>query len=143
MIGALALLVQAHGAGRDLQPCQGLGRGRNDRRLRPLVFRLPRCRWRIFRHVAVEGMERAGGCVPDRHGDPWSAGFRRASPTVTAAVTGLCCRQLWLGRSLVRRPHGDPPPMPGQAGGGLAHKEGPTLKYLGPQKPPFTFCLTV
>ena len=75
----VGLAHKAHRAGRDLQPRQGLGRSRNDRRLRPLVFRLPRCRWRIFRLVAVEGMERAGGCVPHRHGDPWSAGFRQPS----------------------------------------------------------------
>ena len=31
------------------------------------------------------------------------------------------------------------PRYAGQAGGGLAHKEGPTVKYLGPQKSRLTF----
>ena len=40
-----------------------------------MVFRLHSGRRRILRYVAIKGLERAGGRVPHRHSDPWSAGF--------------------------------------------------------------------
>ena len=64
-------------AGRDLQPRESLGRRRTDPRLWALVFRLPRDRRRIFRHVAVERLERAGGCVPNSRGHSRGADFRQ------------------------------------------------------------------
>ena len=79
VIGALALLVRLTAPAAIFNRAKVWGVAGMTVGIRPLVFRLPRCRWRIFRLVAVEGMERAGGCVPHRRGDPWSAGFRQPS----------------------------------------------------------------
>ena len=68
VVGALALLGADQGARRRVQSRQGVGGGRADRRHRSLVLRLSRCRRRIFRHVAIEDVERAGSGVPDHRG---------------------------------------------------------------------------
>src|SRR5262245_41203519 len=63
-LGAVMLLGRFKGACRGLQPLQGLGSSRIDCRLCPLAFRLHGHRSRLYRNLAVEGVERQGGRVP-------------------------------------------------------------------------------
>jgi hypothetical protein len=73
----LLLALPIAGAWQGFQPRQALGGGRTNTRLLPMVFRFCRDRRRIFRHVAVEDMERAGRRLPHRYNDARRVGFRQ------------------------------------------------------------------
>src|SRR5262249_11103658 len=95
-LGAVMLLGRFRGACRGLQPLQGLGSSRIDCRLCPLVFWLHGHRWRIFRNVAVEGVERPGGRVPHHHSDPCSADFCQPAGRRRWLTNLHCTRSLYF-----------------------------------------------
>ena len=87
IVGALALLalINAPPAAFNLQ---GLGGGRSDCRLHPVVLRLSgRCR-RIFCHVAIEDVEWAGSGLSDHSRAARRPDLRLSSRT-RRALTGL------------------------------------------------------
>ncbi len=92
-IGAVTLLTRLRATRRRLQSRQSLGGGRPDCRFLPVVLRLPGGGRRVFRHVAVENLERGTGSLPIHHGDPRRVDFcqsaRRRRLIVALNRTGL------------------------------------------------------